>query len=54
MTTQKNTPYQLFRKSFTLKYLQEIFESNIQEQKLRGIDRINAYQLSKSKKSYLK
>ncbi len=49
MTPQKITPYQLFRKSFTVKHLQEIFDSNIQSQSSRGIDRINAYQLSKVK-----
>ncbi len=52
MKTQKITPHQLFRKSFTLKYLRGIFESKIQSQKSRGIDRINAHQFSQNKKRY--
>ncbi len=52
MTPQKITPYQLFRKSFTVKHLQEIFDSNIQAQKSRGIDRINAEQFSQQSQKH--
>jgi len=54
MVNQNLTPYKLFRKSFTLKYLRKIFESKIQSQKSRGIDRINASQFRIDNKRFQK
>lgn len=54
MTANPLTPYQLFKRSFTIKYLRDIFQSNIECQRTKGLDRINAYQFSLQSTKHLK
>ena len=58
MNTQKVAPHLLFDKLFTIKGLQDIFESKIKAKQSKGIDRINpsqfSQQLEKQKQKHLR
>ena len=54
MNTNKLAPHLLFDKLFTIKRLQDIFESKIKVKQSKGIDRINPSQFSQQLEKHLK
>lgn len=54
MNANQLAPHLLFNKLFTIKRLQDIFESKIKVKQSKGIDRINPNQFSQQKEKHLK
>jgi len=54
MSSTLQTPYQLLKSYFTLKYLKEIYDEKIKLNPAKGIDRISGVQFERQAKSHIK